>query len=222
MKILAIGDPHGNIPRILPKDVDLILLTGDIGKADLARKMAFENIERKKQGLPEVEYSAIQKKRAFMEEYNSCISVVRHLSKIAPVYTIYGNVEKNNYEVRRIMNEIRIKLPFFTNALNSIKNTRVINNKVANFNGLRIGGLEYFVDTNWVRDFKPSEYRESLKDAKEMTDKARNILDWFGEVDILVCHQPPYGILDKVSFKSAPKHWMGKHAGSETILKYIK
>ena len=36
MKILAIGDPHGNlekIKRIPVKNIDLILLTGDIGKA---------------------------------------------------------------------------------------------------------------------------------------------------------------------------------------------
>jgi len=40
MKILAIGDPHGDIKRIkeIPiKGIDLILITGDIGKADLAR-----------------------------------------------------------------------------------------------------------------------------------------------------------------------------------------
>jgi len=33
------------------KKADLILLTGDIGKADLARKFSFENVERVKKGL---------------------------------------------------------------------------------------------------------------------------------------------------------------------------
>ena len=49
MKILAIGDPHGNLDRVkeIPiKGVDLILLTGDLGSANLMRKMAFENIDR--------------------------------------------------------------------------------------------------------------------------------------------------------------------------------
>ena len=42
-------------------------------------------------------------------------------------------------------------------------------------------------------------------------------------MDILICHQPPYGFLDKVSGKyGAPKKWVGKHAGSKVILNYIK
>jgi Icc-related predicted phosphoesterase len=41
MKILTIGDPHGDLEKIkkIPiKNIDLILVTGDIGKATLARK----------------------------------------------------------------------------------------------------------------------------------------------------------------------------------------
>ena len=56
MKLCAIGDPHGSLDKIkqVPlSDVDLILLTGDLGSANLMRKMAFDNIERKKQGLDE-------------------------------------------------------------------------------------------------------------------------------------------------------------------------
>ena len=49
-----------------------------------------------------------------------------------------------------------------------------------------------------------------------------NVLKRFGEIDILLCHQPPHGILDKVTAKFAPKHWKGKHAGSKTILDYIQ
>ncbi|MCD4666320.1 hypothetical protein K8R47_00745 [archaeon] len=38
-----------------------------------------------------------------------------------------------------------------------------------------------------------------------------------------MCHQPPYGILDKVGTDyNPPKNWIGLHAGSKSILKYIK
>jgi len=37
-----------------------------------------------------------------------------------------------------------------------------------------------------------------------------------------LCHQPPYGVLDKVTARFAPPAWRGKHAGSKSILKYIK
>jgi Icc-related predicted phosphoesterase len=53
--------------------------------------------------------------------------------------------------------------------------------------------------------------------------KAKKILNNFGFLDILVSHHPPYGYLDKVSSKyNPPKPWIGKHAGSKTILDYIK
>ncbi len=103
-----------------------------------------------------------------------------------------------------------------------MKNVRVINNRIANFEGLRIGGLEYFVDTSWIREFKPSDFRDKMQAAKKESDKAKRVLKGFGKVDILLCHQPPYGVLDRVNFPGAPKHWQGKHAGSKVILNYIK
>jgi len=225
MRILAIGDPHGDlkkVKRIPVKDADLILLTGDLGKSNLMRKMAFENTERKKQGLPEKEYSPAQEKRAFMEAYTSTIRLVSYLSRFAPVFTIFGNVESSNYETRKYSRKIGLHLPLLYNDLSSMPNVRVINNRAANFKGIRIGGLEYFIDTSWIKEFKPADYKEKLEHARKQTEKARRILKKFGRVDILLCHQPPYRVLDKVTSKFAPKHWRGKHAGSKTILDYIK
>jgi len=49
-------------------------------------------------------------------------------------------------------------------------------------------------------------------------------LRWFSKdkIDVLLCHQPPYGVLDKVTAKYAPEQWKGKRAGSKIILDYIK
>jgi len=223
MKILAIGDPHGSLDRVkkIPtEDVDLILLTRDLGSASLMRKMAFENVERTNKGLEEKEFSNLMKKRAFMEAYSSSMKVVKYLARKAPVYTIFGNVESRNHETRKESKEISYELPFLTDNLNAISNVRVINNRIANFEGVRIGGLDYFIDTNWVRNFKPSNYQDRMKSAKKDSDKARKVLKRFNDLDILVCHQPPFGILDKVG-APAPKHWHGKHAGSKIILDYI-
>ena len=225
MRICAIGDPHGSLDKIkeIPlSDIDLILLTGDLGSSDLMRKMAFDNLERKEQGLEEVKYSPTQKKKAFMEAYTSTMRIVKYLQKFAPVFSIFGNVESSNYDTRKQSRKIGVALPYLSNDLNALSNVRVINNRVANFEGIRIGGLEYFVDTNWVREFKPSDYKEGLAQAKKETDKAKRVLRWFDSLDILVCHQPPYGVLDKVTAKFAPKDWQGKHAGSKAILHYIE
>jgi hypothetical protein len=88
--------------------------------------------------------------------------------------------------------------------------------------GLRIGGLEYFIDTSWVNEFKPVDFKKRMEGAKKETEKARRVLRGFGNLDILLCHQPPYGYLDRVNFSGAPKEWIGKHAGSKVILDYIK
>ena len=54
--------------------------------------------------------------------------------------------------------------------------------------------------------------------------KVKKILNWFKkiDIDILITHQSPYGILDKVKNPAAPKHWQGKNAGSKIILNFIK
>ena len=208
LKILAIGDTHGDLRKVkqIPiKGVDLILLTGDLGSSDLMRKMHFVNIERQKQGLAKIEYSPKQKKVAFMESYSSTIHMVKYLAKFAPVYVIFGNVENSNSDTREISKEIGMKLPFLSDSFKKISRVRIINNIVANFRGLRIGGLEYFTDASWVREFKPSNYQENLRAVLKQNKKTKIILRNFGTVDILLCHQPPYGILDKVSSKIAPK-----------------
>lgn len=225
MRICAIGDPHGSLDKVkqVPlSDVDLILLTGDLGSANLMRRMAFDNIERKKRGLDKIEYSVDQKKKAFMEAYNSTMKLINYLRRFANVFTIFGNVESSNYDTKKQSQKIGVALPYLSNDLNALPGVRVINNRVVNFGGIRIGGLKYFVDTNWVREFKPFDYKKRLAKAKRETDKAKRVLQWFNFLDILVCHQPPYGVLDKVTANFAPKHWRGRHAGSKLILRYIK
>ncbi|VVB75693.1 Calcineurin-like phosphoesterase [Candidatus Tiddalikarchaeum anstoanum] len=224
MKICAIGDPHGNLNKIkkIPlKNVGLILLTGDIGNADLARKMAFTNIERKNKGLDEILYSKKDEKKAYMQSYESAIKLVKYLVKFAPVYLISGNVESPDKDTIKQSKEIGLKLPLLFKDLSKIRNIFVINNKLVTINHVRILGLKYFIDTSWVREFKPSNYKDKLKYAVKETEKVKKILTRFKHVDVLLTHQPPYGVMDKVTSKFAPKEWRNKHAGSKTILNYI-
>lgn len=156
-----------------------------------------------------------------MEAYNSSVAILRHLSKFAPVYLIYGNVESNDAETRRYSKELGLYLPSLDKTCKKMKNVYIVNNKIANVRDARIGGLEYFTDICWVKIFKPKDYEEAFLNASKQTLKANKVLTRFGNVDILVCHQPPFGYLDKVTAKFAPKHWQGKRAGSKLILNYI-
>jgi len=198
MKICVIGDPHGKIPKNLPeKNIDLILITGDLGKSDLARQLYLNKKEK-----PPVK----KKEKAYREIYFSTIKLLKTLSKKAMVYTIMGNVGRNWSELLR-----RIK---------ELKRVEVVKNSLRNIGGVRVGFLEYFTDNSWIKEFNEKDKKKILK-AGKTTKKAKRVLKRFGEVDILICHQPPYGILDKVGGK-APKEWRGKHAGSKVILDYVR
>ncbi len=226
MRILAIGDPHGNLEKIKKihmKGVDTILLTGDLGKADFARKRFFENIKRKKEGLPKLKYTSKDKKEEMTEIHNSTISVLKYLSKNAEVYTICGNVGVSTLSyIKRENKKYNLNLSSTLEQIKKMKDVYLIKNKIKDVQGLRIGFLEYFIDTCWVKEFKPKDYQKSMKNARKETYCAKRVLNNFKSLDILVCHQPPYGYLDKVNFPGVPEHWKGKHAGSKVILDYIR
>jgi Icc-related predicted phosphoesterase len=158
-----------------------------------------------------------------MEVHNSTIRILKYLSKYAPVYTIKGNVGISNLsETNRINKKYGLRLPCTRKMIGKMHNVGLLENRLRNFNGIRIGGLGYFIDISWVREFKPIKYAEKLKSAKRESAKAKRVLRNFDKLNILICHQPPYGILDKVTAKFAPKNWRGRHAGSRVILNCIK
>lgn len=213
MKILAIGDLHGKLPEI-PRDIDVILLNGDLGKSDLARKFAFKHM-----GNPAYSLTSKQEKRAYLESYNSTIDVLSRLGKIAPTYFIYGNVEATDKEIKDLSKKIRLKLPLLGKNIKKLKNVYSLNEKIKSLKGISVAGCPYFIEKEWAMRFRNFDYDKRHK--KEDED-ARRFFGKLGKVDILLVHQPPYGVLDKVSAKFAPKQWQGKHAGSHLILSYIK
>lgn len=224
MKIVVIGDPHGvKVPKSKLKKVNYILITGDVGKADLARKRFFDNIKRKEIGLEELPKDSSFLKKVYFETYSSSINVLKSYASIAPTFSILGNVGNTDADTKKEMKNKKVKLPLLIRDIKKVKNLYLVKNRVRKINGLRVGFLEHFTDVSWVKEFKPQDYFKTLADARAESKKAKNILKNFKKVDVLVCHAPPYGVLDKVSGKfGAPKKWWGKHAGSKVILEYIK
>ncbi len=222
MKICVTGDIHGNlkeIKKIKKLNPDLILVTGDSGKADLARKKVFGKMTQK-EILKERKFE----KALYMEIFSSTLKVLKYLSKIAKTYAIMGNVGRrmtSELEVKEYKEEFNLNVPSLKKELNKIKQFNLVKNGVRNIQGIRIGFLEYFVDSCWYEEYKENE-PEGKKEAKKETKKAKDVLKNFKNLDILICHQPPYGYLDKTKSKFIPKEWNGKHAGSKVILEYIK
>lgn len=225
VKILVVGDPHGHLkyPDKILRESDLILITGDLGKADFARKRFFENIQRKKKGLDELEYTAKDEKFAFKEIYDSTLKVLKKFSKYAPTYFILGNIGTTmikNSEMEKDEKKYGIKLPRLKEGINSIENCFLVRNRVLNLEGIRVGFLEYFNDVCWDNEFGTKD-KKKIKMAKKETKHHKKVLNNFKKLDFFIFHQPPYGVLDRVGLP-APKAWHGKHAGSKVILNYIK
>lgn len=219
MKICFIGDPHGNLEKIkeipLDNSIDLIVLTGDLGKSNLIRNIAFQKYSNQKTQISNSKY-----KEAFFETFNSTMEIITYLKQFAPIKTIYGNVEFSKEETLEISKKINLELPILDDELKKL-NVDVINNQIRIVNDTKIGGLQYFIDTNWVNEFDPNNI-DKMNFAQKETTYSNKILEEFGFIDVLVCHQPPYQILDRVDSQNAPENWRGKHAGSKTILNYIQ
>ena len=225
MKLAVIGDPHGDLEKIehIPlDDVDLVLMTGDLGRADIFRKIAFKYLGSSQRrfvtGSPESE----EFQQAFLDSYYTAVKLVRHIAVHSQVFTVTGNADITNYDTRKFSSQFGIKLPFLYDTLKEMENVRLIDNILVLFSGVRIGGIKYFTDISWAEEFELASIAKIRERALRETGKVESILARFGRVDILITHVPPYGILDTVNSRLARPEWAGRHAGSKAILQYIR
>lgn len=225
MKIAAIGDPHGNLEKItaIPLEkADLVLLTGDLGKTDILRKQALQYLSIPNPGPKEKQSHAAGFRQAFLTAHTTAVKLAGYLAGFCPVFIVRGNADLSNYDIRKFARTFGIELPFLYQQLSAIRGVRWIDNRVAGFRGLRIGGLKYFTDICWAEEFELASIEKIRERALRDTEKISMVLGRFGPLDILVTHVPPYGVLDRVESASTPPGWVGRHAGSKTILEYIR
>ncbi len=225
MKIAAIGDPHGNLEKIRSmrlEKVDLVLLTGDLGQTDNLRKLAFKFLDIKQPGMQERSSYAAGFKDAFIQSHRTALKLAGYIAGFCPVYIVRGNADISNYDTRKFACAFGIELPYLYNDLLKINGLRLIDNRLAVFRGLRIGGVKYFTDISWAREFELDGIPVIKERALRDTQAVNRVLSRFGKLDILVTHVPPYGVLDRVDSVTVPPSWVGRHAGSGTILEYIQ
>jgi len=225
MKIAAIGDPHGNLEKIRSirlEKVDLALLTGDLGQTDNLRKQAYEFLSIKSPGPEQRNSYAEGFKKAFLQSHATALKLANYIAGFCPVYVVRGNADVSNYDTRKFAHTFGIELPYLYQDLLKINGLRLIDNRLASFRGVRIGGVKYFTDISWAREFELDGLPKIKERANRDTQNIIRVLDRFRKLDILVTHVPPYGVLDRVESKVIPPSWVGKHAGSMAILEYIQ
>ena len=225
MKIAAIGDPHGNLEKITKitlEGVDLVLLTGDLGQTDILRKQALQYLSIPNPGPKEKQFYSEGFRQAFLTAHQTALKLAAYLAGCCPVFIVRGNADLSNYDIRKFAHTFGVELPFLYQELMAIRGVRLIDNRLAEFKGLRIGGIKYFTDICWAEEFELVAIEKIRRRALQDTEKISRVLGRFGRLDIMLTHVPPYGVLDRVDSTSIPPSWIGLHAGSRIILEYIR
>ena len=187
----------------------------------ILRKLAFKFLAEAEKGALKGSSQAEEFRQAFLSSYSTAAALVERCVQLCPVFTVTGNADISNSDTRKFARQFGIELPLLYDRLTAINNLRIIDNRLAVFRGIRIGGVRYFTDMSWAEEFGLSGIEKIRQRALKESRKAEDILNRFGRVDILITHIPPYGFLDIVNSTTTPPSWNGRHAGSRTVLEYI-
>jgi Icc-related predicted phosphoesterase len=192
MKILAIGDPHGKLPRNLDKifhrnEIELIVCTGDFG---FTPKKPW--IEKSWKGI---------KGTYVTKTYREVVDKI--CSYGLPVLTLRGNMMLTNK--KPVADKILRK---HKNLINKWTGKYSFNNQNFIF-----FDLSYEPSTIHKTVDKGAFYINRMKKNKTREIKLNKLLKE-NPNSILITHNPPYGYLDKA--------YTGKHVGSKILLNAIK
>jgi Icc-related predicted phosphoesterase len=214
VRLLIVGDPHGSekLLRLDTRGYDAAIVTGDMGKTDIMRELAWGKIKGSKAAI----------KQSYYDYVRTAIPVLKQISKNIPTLCVHGNADLSDEDIATVNKKLKARVPYFEKEAEKMQNLVFIDNVSLSLRGVKIGGIGHFTETGWVMEFTERSIERMLMAAIE-EEIARSFFSKVGKLDILVSHQPPYGILDKVGSRyDVPKGWKGKHAGSRLLLEYIK
>jgi Icc-related predicted phosphoesterase len=232
MKILAIGDLHGEFPKFIPnfikkQKVDLVISTGDYSPFS-TKKLFFKYVYGKK----DVELWEIigkeKYKRMTLKDHKKGETVIRKLNSLPiPVITVLGNHDysfpddvadvkkpspsrfwKWDWDERIILSKFIDKMP---------------NIKKIDYNYIKFGGL-IFVGArghSFPGHVKSKAYKKSREKLEKIfrkfkkENKERKL--------IFISHVPPYNTkIDLIHAKDAHKKVKGKHYGSKLFKRILQ
>ncbi len=222
MKILAIGDFHGKIPKnlkqvIKKEKIDVVLSQGDFPPYDKIRKIAFklmrEDSEKKW-------YEVVGKKKARKWLNKELIKIKEVLKKLnslkLPIYLVPGNVDfvgnkKSGGEYE--------KKDRFSKILKRYKKIKNCHNKLRGCGSFQIigYGISSAPEIKEGTKKEKRKYRKRYKKINELFKRAEKKK----KSTIFLSHNVPYkSKLDKITNKQSPKY--GKHWGSIIVKDMIK
>jgi len=190
MKILLSADTHGKIPEITG-EIDLVLIAGDFAKGDALRKMIFGK------GNPE------DAKKEIIDSSKEFLSKIKKLN--SPVVVSLGNAEEFcKEEIIELLKEMNINY---------------IKNGIIKIKGIKILCIDFFVEEWWAKKYRPSR-EDIINRGRKNEEGLRAALSKVEEVDIILSHLPPYGVLDMSELNEYLKLEAGP-IGSKILRKFI-
>ncbi len=225
MKILAIGDFHGKLPEKILKiaksnNTDIILSSGDFPNTEKIRDLQFKHWTGKKW----FEVIGLKKaKKLEKDGFDSGLNVLKKLNSInKKAYIVWGNSD-----FYRDTNEPKELFPgFYNDKIKELKNIKLIDRRKIKIKDLDVIGHGRYVDvTEYIKHPIDKEKKKQNKRLKRYNKTKRELLKLFSknkptEGFVFLTHYTPYGVFDKVKFKTSPMY--GKHVGFEPYNQIIK
>ena len=224
MKLLIIGDLHGNLPEKIinaGKKADVILCSGDFANADKIRKLIFSNWGEKWFDIIGVK----EARKLEKESFKSGLKILKELNKLnKKVYLVFGNADfYTNYSELNSEGK-RLYVGNYKKEIRKLKNLHLIHKKRFKINNIEIIGFGGYVDsTEYIVnkiDSDKEEQEERERRYKEDEKSLFRLMKKAGKNIIFLSHYPAYKLFDKVKHKNSPMN--NKHLGFLPYNKIIK
>ncbi len=214
MKILAIGDIHGEIGKLkkkVPKqDFDFVIGVGDYAGIDEWYpyiRYTFKIKDRKKAKSPEEFFGKEGLKNLIKKDFKAgerALSFLNGLGK--PGFFVFGNGDDEWYDYPFAKNILQAKKSRL-NFLKKIKNIKEMNYKVMNRDGISFLGFGGYMDVSANAKSRDKEWQERVdKRDKKAERKLNSLVGKLTRKSIFIFHYPPKGIFDIIKDKKNPFH----------------
>lgn len=214
MKLLLVGDCHGELPDIPDDEFDAVLAVGDVcGGDDEARSAMFESI-----GTDEEWHEKLGKDRSkeiVLESLRSGRDVLQRLDSTGkPVFVVPGNWDWTGriYDSWSFLDSNR-----FQELVDDFRNVTNLNRSRTEIDGIEFVGYGPCSGPEipqYGDDAKGKDLEESRSNYRRTRDQ---VLDLFSLEDaVFLSHNVPFDTeLDRIRNEESPKH--GRHYGSLVV-----
>jgi len=231
MKILVVGDLHGQKPNVYFKDFDAIIAPGDFC-SDALRKYYFEVIrEKMKNPDSDLEWYEIAGRKKGEQMLNKSFRdgrrILEYLNSLnVPVYLVPGNWDQTGVKDSKFKRERENYWPRMIKGLDNLRDVHFRKRTLDCFDFIGYGVVSGPEIPQYKEDkerLKPRELRKQKREYDKNKKRLSRLFEKARNPIIFMPHNVPFNTtLDKITNKESPKY--GYHYGSviarELIEKY--